>query len=121
MSGRGVPRMVISSGAVLIEAGLWLRARYYPQKPGDTMYDCYVREAEVTRNNVALVDVTTLGKIDIQGPDASEFLNRLYINNWLKLPIGQSTSADSQRLLLAEFRAQEMLDHHSGMQVSFRQ
>ncbi len=77
-------------GAVFIEAGLWLRARYYPQKPSDTMYDCYVRETEATRNNVALVDVTTLGKIDIQGPDAPEFLNRLYINNWLKLPIGKA-------------------------------
>ena len=76
--------------AVFIEAGLWLRARYYPQKPGDTMYDCYVRETEATRNNVALVDVTSLGKIDIQGPDAPEFLNRLYINNWLKLPVGKA-------------------------------
>jgi heterotetrameric sarcosine oxidase gamma subunit len=77
-------------GAVFIEAGLWLRARYFPQYPGDTLYDCYVRETEATRNNVALVDVTTLGKIDIQGPDAPEFLNRLYINNWLKLPIGKA-------------------------------
>ena len=77
-------------GAVFIEAGLWLRARYYPQKPGDTMKDCYIRETNQTRNNVALVDVTTLGKIDIQGPDAPEFLNRLYINNWLKLPIGKA-------------------------------
>ena len=77
-------------GAVFIEAGLWLRARYYPQQPGDTMYDCYVRETEATRSNVALVDVTTLGKIDIQGPDAPEFLNRLYINNWLKLPVGKA-------------------------------
>ncbi len=77
-------------GAVFVEAGLWLRARYYPHKSGDTMYDCYVRETEATRSNVALVDVTTLGKIDIQGPDAPEFLNRLYINNWLKLPIGKA-------------------------------
>ncbi len=77
-------------GAVFIEAGLWLRARYYPQKPDDTMYDCYVRETEATRSNVALVDVSTLGKIDIQGADAAEFLNRLYINNWLKLPIGRA-------------------------------
>ncbi len=77
-------------GAVFIEAGLWLRARYYPRSPNDTMYDCYVRETEATRSNVALVDVSTLGKIDIQGPDAPEFLNRLYINNWLKLPIGKA-------------------------------
>jgi heterotetrameric sarcosine oxidase alpha subunit len=77
-------------GAVFIEAGLWLRARYYPQSASDTMYDSYVRETNNTRNNVAMVDVTTLGKIDIQGPDAAEFLNRLYINNWLKLPIGRA-------------------------------
>ena len=76
-------------GAVFVEAGLWLRARYYPQMPGDTMNDCYIRETEATRNNVAIVDVTSLGKIDIQGPDAAEFLNRLYINNWLKLPVGK--------------------------------
>ncbi len=77
-------------GAVFIEAGLWLRARYYPQKPDDTMMDCYIRETEATRSNVALVDVTSLGKIDIQGPDTPEFLNRLYINNWLKLPVGKA-------------------------------
>ncbi|MFV2032851.1 MAG: sarcosine oxidase subunit alpha family protein, partial [Gammaproteobacteria bacterium] len=76
--------------AVFIEAGLWLRARYYPQLPSDTMNDCYIRETSNTRNNVAMVDVSTLGKIDIQGPDVSEFLNRLYINNWLKLPIGKA-------------------------------
>jgi sarcosine oxidase subunit alpha len=77
-------------GAVFIEAGLWLRARYYPQSPGESMNDCYIRETNNTRNNVAMVDVTTLGKIDIQGPDTAEFLNRLYINNWLKLPIGRA-------------------------------
>lgn len=76
--------------AVFIEAGLWLRARYYPQSAGDTMTDCYIRETNNTRSNVALVDVTTLGKIDIQGPDAAEFLNRLYINNWLKLAVGRA-------------------------------
>ncbi len=80
----------VKQGAVLIEAGLWMRARYYPTKPDDTMRDCYIREAKVTRENVALVDVTSLGKIDIQGPDSAEFLNRLYINNWLKLPIGKA-------------------------------
>ncbi len=77
-------------GAVFIEAGLWLRARYYPQSASDTMTDCYIRETINTRNNVAMVDVSTLGKIDIQGADTAEFLNRLYTNNWLKLPIGRA-------------------------------
>jgi sarcosine oxidase subunit alpha len=79
-----------SQGAVFIEAGQWQRARYYPQSTTDTQYDCYVRETNATRNNVAMVDVSTLGKIDIQGPDSAEFLNRLYINNWLQLPIGRA-------------------------------
>ena len=80
----------VKQGAVFIEAGLWLRARYYPQSPGDTMTDCYIRETNNTRNKVSMVDVSTLGKIDIQGPDTAELLNRLYTNNWLKLPIGKA-------------------------------
>ena len=43
------------------------------------------------RKNVGICDVTTLGKIDIKGPDAPEFLNRVYTNAWLKLPVGKAT------------------------------
>ena len=42
------------------------------------------------RKNVGVCDVTTLGKIDIKGPDAAEFLNRVYTNAWLKLPVGKA-------------------------------
>jgi sarcosine oxidase subunit alpha len=48
------------------------------------------REAKNVRDNVGVCDVTTLGKIDIKGPDSAEFLNRVYTNSWLKLPIGKS-------------------------------
>ena len=42
------------------------------------------------REHVGICDVTTLGKIDIKGPDAAEFLNRVYTNAWLKLPVGKA-------------------------------
>ena len=54
------------------------------------MNDAVNREAANVRKNVGICDVTTLGKIDIKGPDAPEFLNRVYTNAWLKLPVGKA-------------------------------
>ena len=48
------------------------------------------REAKNVREKVGICDVTTLGKIDVKGPDAAEFLNRVYTNAWMKLPIGKA-------------------------------
>ena len=76
-------------GAVFVEAGLWLRPRYYP-RPGEGMREAAAREAKHVREAVGLVDVTTLGKIDVQGPDAAEFLNRVYVNGWKTLAIGKA-------------------------------
>jgi len=76
-------------GAVFTSAGLWLRPQYYP-KPGERAFDAIQREARTVREAVGLVDVSTLGKIDIQGPDAAEFLNRVYINGWKRLPVGKA-------------------------------
>jgi sarcosine oxidase subunit alpha len=75
--------------AVFVAAGLWVRPRYYP-RGNETMNDAVNREAANVRKNVGICDVTTLGKIDIKGPDAPEFLNRIYTNAWLKLPIGKA-------------------------------
>ena len=78
-----------NNNAVFVDAGVWLRPRYY--KIGDeNLFDASKREAENVRKNVGVCDVTTLGKIDVKGPDASEFLNRVYTNAWLKLPIGKA-------------------------------
>jgi sarcosine oxidase subunit alpha len=77
------------NGAVFVEAGQWLRARHYPL-PGEDIMAALKREAKMVRESVGMCDVSTLGKIEIFGPDAAEFLNRLYINNWLKLPIGKA-------------------------------
>jgi sarcosine oxidase subunit alpha len=76
------------AGAVFVNAGPWRRAAYYPG-PGEGMWDTIFREARAVRNGVGIVDVSTLGKIDIQGPDAVELLNRVYINGWTKLPVGR--------------------------------
>ena len=62
---------------------------YYP-RDDETIEDAYIREAGTTRQTVGMVDVSTLGKIAVQGPDATEFLNRLYINAFAKLPVGRA-------------------------------
>jgi sarcosine oxidase subunit alpha len=74
-------------GAMFEDVGQWKRPWYYP-KPGESMADAVSREVLAARSAVAMLDASTLGKIDIQGPDAAEFLNRIYTNAWLKLPVG---------------------------------
>ncbi len=76
-------------GATFIEAGLWLRAWYYAWA-GNTPETAYVKEMELVRQGVGIADVSTLGKIDVQGPDAAEFLNRVYVNGFAKLPVGRA-------------------------------
>jgi len=79
----------LEHGARMMEVGLYQRPWYYPQ--GDeTLADAYVREAATTRTTVGLCDVTSLGKIALQGPGATEFLNRVYTNPFAKLPIGKA-------------------------------
>ncbi|KIC22779.1 sarcosine oxidase subunit alpha [Leisingera sp. ANG1] len=76
-------------GAVFVEVGQWLRAQWFP-KAGETHWRQSVdREVLQTRNSVGICDVTTLGKIDVQGKDAAEFLNKMYANAFAKLPVGK--------------------------------
>jgi len=77
------------NNAVFVDAGLWLRPRYYKQGK-ETLFEAAKREATNVRNNVGICDVTSLGKIDIKGPDSAEFLNRVYTNGWAKLPVGKA-------------------------------
>ena len=77
------------NNAVFVDAGVWLRPRYYKQG-NENLFEASKREAKNVRQNVGVCDVTTLGKIDIKGPDAAEFLNRVYTNAWLKLPVGKA-------------------------------
>ena len=78
----------VANGAAFEDVGQWKRPWYYPQ-PGESMHDAVNRECLATRNAVGLLDATTLGKIDIQGRDAAEFLNRIYTNGWKKLAVGR--------------------------------
>ena len=78
-----------SVGAPFENVGQWRRAWYYP-KPGEAMHDAVNREVKAVRTSVGIVDASTLGKIDIQGPDAIALLNWVYTNAWNKLAIGQS-------------------------------
>ncbi len=76
-------------GAVFVDAGLWRRAQYFPRS-GETHWRHTVdREVVATRGSVGICDVTTLGKIDIQGADAAAFLNRVYANAMAKLAVGK--------------------------------
>ena len=68
--------------------GQWKRAWYYPVN-GETMHQAVQRESRAARESAGILDASTLGKIDIQGSDASEFLNRVYTNAWSKLAIGK--------------------------------
>ncbi len=77
------------NGATFVEVGNWLRAQWYA-RPGEQGWrDSVDREVEMTRSSVGICDVTTLGKIDIQGKDAADFLNLVYANAFGKLPVGK--------------------------------
>ncbi|MEM9631657.1 MAG: sarcosine oxidase subunit alpha family protein [Pseudomonadota bacterium] len=76
------------NGGVMTEAGAWMRPWYYPQ-PDEDLRSAYIREAAHVREHVGMIDVSTLGKIAVQGPDAAEFLNRMYVNGWKTLAIGR--------------------------------
>ena len=77
-------------GAVFVEAGPWLRAQYYPRQGEADWLATVSREVLAVRNGVGICDVSTLGKIDIQGRDAAEFLECVYVNGWKALPVGKA-------------------------------
>jgi sarcosine oxidase subunit alpha len=78
----------VERGAMFEDVGQWKRPWYYPQA-GESMHDAVNRECLATRNAIGILDATTLGKIDIQGPDAAELLDRIYTNNWKSLEVGR--------------------------------
>ena len=78
----------INNNAEFENVGQWKRAWYYP-RGNESMYEAVQRESKAIRVSAGILDASTLGKIDIQGSDASEFLNRVYTNAWSKLGIGK--------------------------------
>jgi sarcosine oxidase subunit alpha len=78
----------VALGAVFEDVGQWKRARYFPQA-GEDMHAAVDRECRTVRTAAGVFDASTLGKIEVVGPDAAEFLNRLYVNAFTKLGVGR--------------------------------
>ena len=77
-----------AQGAVFENVAQWRRARYFP-KAGEDMDAAVARECRAVRSAVGIFDASTLGKIEVVGPDAAEFLNRMYTNPWKQLASGR--------------------------------
>lgn len=79
-----------AQGAVFVETGPWLRAQYFPRAGEKDWLETVNREVRNVRDAVGFCDVSTLGKIELQGADAGSFLDRLYINTFSTLPVGRT-------------------------------
>ena len=75
---------------MFVEVGNWLRAQWFPRAGETTWRQSVDREVLATRGSVGVCDVTTLGKVDVQGTDAAEFLNKIYCNAFAKLEVGKT-------------------------------
>ena len=78
----------VARGAVFEDVGQWKRARYFPNT-GEDMHAAVARECRAVRSACGIFDASTLGKIAVVGPDAAEFLNRLYVNDFTGLAAGR--------------------------------
>jgi sarcosine oxidase subunit alpha len=76
-------------GAVFENVALWKRARYFP-RAGEDMHRAVARECVAVRSHCGIFDASTLGKIEVVGPDAATFMNRMYVNSWTKLAVGRT-------------------------------
>jgi sarcosine oxidase subunit alpha len=79
-----------AAGAVWMDAGIWKRPAYYPRREDADAWASVLREARAVRQRVGICDVSTLGKIAVEGPDAATFLDRVYANTFSTLPVGRA-------------------------------
>jgi len=78
----------VAAGAVFENVGQWKRAHYYPQ-PGEDLERAVRRECLAARDAVGIFDASTLGKIELRGPDAGAFIDRVYVNGFKTLGVGR--------------------------------
>jgi sarcosine oxidase, subunit alpha len=78
----------VRHGAVFEDVGLWKRARHFPQA-GEDLHAAVARECRAVRGGCGIFDASTLGKIEVVGPDAVTFMNRMYANAWTSLAVGR--------------------------------
>jgi sarcosine oxidase subunit alpha len=124
MHGRHLER-----GARMMPAGLWLRPAYYG--PKDVGAEAITREVRAVRDNVGVIDVSTLGRLEIRGPDAAAFLERMYTGSFTKQPVGRARYAlmtDLTGVVLDDGVAFRMHERHffltattSGVDAVYRQ
>ena len=110
----------VQAGAKFEDVGQWKRAWYYP-RPGESMHDAVNRECLAVRNAVGVLDASTLGKIDVRGPDAAKFLNRVYINGWTKLGTGRCRYGfmlNEEGMLLDDGVTARLSEHHFLMHTT---
>lgn len=84
-------RRHLDLGAQMMPAGAWMRPAYYGSKENSA--EAIAREVAAVRSKAGLIDVSTLGKIEVRGPDAADFLNRMYFTSHLKQPVGRARYA----------------------------
>ena len=104
----------VNAGATFENVGQWRRAWYYP-RPGETMEDAVRRECLATQQGVGILDYSTLGKIDVQGPDAVQFLNLMYTNDKGRLATGRCSYGfllTEEGMLLDDGVAARLGEHH---------
>lgn len=104
----------VAHGAVFEDVGNWKRARHYP-RAGEDMDAAVARECLAVRHSVGILDYSTLGKIDVRGPDSATFLNRIYTNLWAKLQPGRcryGLMLDENGMLLDDGVNLRLADQH---------
>ncbi len=103
----------LEAGARMMPAGDWLRAAYYG--PSERRDACIREEAVNVRKNVGLIDISTLGGLDIRGPEAAEFLERIYTFAYKKQPVGRARyvlMCDQTGAIIDDGVACRITDHH---------
>lgn len=83
-------RWAQAQGAEMVEAGQWLRPQWFPLSGERDWLESVTREALAVRKRVGVCDVSTLGKIDVQGPDSASFIDFVYTNTFSTLAIGRA-------------------------------
>ena len=110
----------VQAGAKFEDVGQWKRPWYYP-RPGESMRDAVNRECLAVRGAVGVLDASTLGKIDVRGPDSATFLNRVYINGWTKLGIGRCRYGfmlNEEGMVLDDGVTARLAEHHYLMHTT---
>lgn len=103
------------NGAEFVASGLWNRSAWFPRSGETGWRESVAREVLTVRNHAGLCDVSTLGKIEVFGKDAAEFLNRIYCNAVLKLPVGKARYGLMLRedgMLLDDGTLSRLAEHH---------